>query len=602
MIGQKRATYQFGPFELRPRDYTLTREGAPVRLSPKAFDTLRLLIEGHGHVVEKSALIASLWPDTIVEEANLSVQVAAVRKALRHAGGADRYIETVPKRGYRFVAAVTAVDAPEPAPPSALAGSVTPLAAVVVLRLKILRGHSDADFLAFSLPDAIAASLADRPNIMVRSPMAAECHGGPDGDLATLAVAMRARFALTGTLTHIDGRIAVRLQLLEVPAGTVMWSESRTASVEELFALQDTVAADVAAALLASVGASLHGGDREREVPANAGAYAFFLRANQLAYEVSHWVQARDLYRACLDADPAYAPAWARLARCERLIGKFSSSPEESVASLARAAEAFSRAMALNPDLSIGHSLHAQFMLDAGRADHAMQRLLARLRHRPWDPALYAGLVHALRYCGLLDASVAAHLRAHSLDPTMPTSIHHTWWMLGDYDRALAETFGDIGYMQGLALASLGRERDAIAALRWRERETTDNRVRPYLTSLRALLEGDREKSLAATDAAARIPNDAEAVYYLARTFARLGAHDRAARELRRVVDGGFWCHAALSRDPWLEPIRNRPDVTDVLEDARAHAERALTLFDRSRGPQILDRWTPRPAPSASRE
>lgn len=581
-------TYRFGPFEFRPRDYVLTRDGAPVHLSPKAFDTLRLLVEGHGHVVEKAALIAALWPDSIVEEANLSVQVAAVRKALGHAGDADRYIETVPKRGYRFVATVTTVESPAAVMPAIAAGAVTPLVTVVVLRLKILRGHPDADFLAFSLPDAIAASLADRPNLVVRSPLAAERHGGPDADLSTLAVAMHARFALTGTLTHIDGRIAVRLQLLEVPAGTVMWSDSRAAAIDDLFTLQDTVAAAVASALLASVGASPARALRDLDVPANAGAYAFYLRANQLAYEVSHWAQARDLYRASLESDPTFAPAWARLARCERLIGKFSASAEESAASLAGAEAAFQRAVALNPDLSIGHSLHAQLMIDAGRAADAMQQLLTRARQRPADPALYAGLVHALRYCGLLDASVAAHQRAQALDPSMPTSVHHTWWMLGDFDRALGETFGDIGYMQGLSLASLGRERDAIAALRWRERETTDNRIRPYLTSLRALLEGDHEKSLAAANAAARIPIDAEAIYYLARTFARLGAHDRAAAELRRVVDGGFWCHETLLRDPWLESIRGRPDLRPVFEQARVQTQRARAIFNQSGGADLL--------------
>jgi tetratricopeptide (TPR) repeat protein len=191
---------------------------------------------------------------------------------------------------------------------------------------------------------------------------------------------------------------------------------------------------------------------------------AFYLRANQLAYEVSHWAEARDLYRACLNLDPDYAPGWARLARCERLIGKFSSSAEQATANLARAEEAFQRALALNSDLSIGHSLYAQLMIDVGRADDAMRLLLERATRRPTDPELYAGLVHALRYCGLLEASVAAHHRARHLDPTVPTSIHHTWWMMGEYQGALTQTLGDIGYMQGLALASLGREREAIAA------------------------------------------------------------------------------------------------------------------------------------------
>ena len=80
--------YVFGPFELRPHDYTLVREGVVVRINPKAFDVLRLLVERRGHVFDKQSLIAALWPDTIVEEANLSVQMAAVRKVL--GGGADR--------------------------------------------------------------------------------------------------------------------------------------------------------------------------------------------------------------------------------------------------------------------------------------------------------------------------------------------------------------------------------------------------------------------------------------------------------------------------------------------------------------------------------
>jgi TolB-like protein len=474
---------------------------------------------------------------------------------------------------------------PEVAAPSPVAKAHD---TIVVLPLRILRARPDADFLAFSIPDAIAATLAERPTLAVRSPLAARRHGGADADLAVLAQAMGARVALTGTLTCIDERVAVRLQLLEIPAGTVLWSDSRVATLEELFDLQDAVAAHVARALLGSMGVVTPGLSAERDVPKNAGAYAFYLRANQLAYEVSRWTEARDLYRVCVDADPDYAPAWARLARCERLIGKFSTSSEETTGCLARAEEAFQRALALNPNLSIGHSLYGQLMIDVGRADEAMRRLLERVRHRPLDPELYAGLVHALRYCGLLDASVAAHHRARALDPTVTTSIHHTWWMMGEYERALAETFGDIGYMQGLALASLGREREAVAALRWRDREAIESRIRPYLTSLRMLLEGDREACVSALDHAAALQIDAEALYYVTRTFARLGDHDRAASELGRVVDGGFWCFGAFMRDPWLEPVRNRGDVRQLLERAKKHVARAREIFVHSGGSELI--------------
>src|SRR5262249_6625753 len=293
--------------------------------------------------------------------------------------------------------------------------------ALAVLPLKILRSQADADFLAFSLPDAVAASLAERPGLAVRSPLASKTHGGADANLATLADALAARYALAGTLTCMGERIALRLQLLAIPAGTVLWSDARTSTLQELFELQDAVAVQVARALHASLGGSRTSDPPARDVAGHGGAYALYLRGNQLAYEVNHWREARELYRASVEADPRYAPAWARLARCERLIGKYTMVREERVACMARADEAIRRSLALNAELSFAHTLYAQLMIDVGRADEAMRRLLERLARRPTDPELYAGLVHALRYCGLLDESIAAHSRARALDATVPT-------------------------------------------------------------------------------------------------------------------------------------------------------------------------------------
>ena len=130
--------------------------------------------------------------------------------------------------------------------------------------------------------------------------------------------------------------------------------------------------------------------------------------------------------------------------------------------------------------------------------------------------------------------------------------------------------------------------REAVAALRWRERETTDTTIRPYLTSLRAALEGDREKSLAALGGSATLPIDAEALYYLARTFARLGAGDRAVVELRPVVDGGFWCYDALIRDRWLDPIRSRPEARAALEECPRSRRAVRATFVESDGETLL--------------
>src|SRR5690606_11561881 len=276
-----------------------------------------------------------------------------------------------------------------------------------------------------------------------------------------------------------------------------------------------------------------------------------------------------------------------RLGRCHRVIAKFAADEAASAESFSRADAALSRALALDPDLSLAHNLYAQLEVDMGRPEGAMQRLVGRIVVTPHAPDLFAGLVHVLRFCGLLGLSLAAHRRARVLDPTMPTSVHDTWWMKGEYEQALAETFGDIGYLPGLALASLGRTDDAIAALRWREREVAAGQGRDYLVSLRACLEGRRDESLAALRRLRRAV-DAEARYYVARTYAPLGERDAALRDLEAAVEGGFLCHETLTRDPWLEDLHGDPRFERLVTQARQRSARAAALFAEAGGHRLL--------------
>ena len=212
------------------------------------------------------------------------------------------------------------------------------------------------------------------------------------------------------------------------------------------------------------------------------------------------------------------------------------------------------------------------------------------IEHQGPDAAAFAGLVHALRFCGLLEASSRAHVRARVLDPAIVTSVAHTFWLLGNADGALRETTGDIGYLQGLALASLGRQRDAIAALRWRERETRDNRARAFLVSLRALLDGDADESLAALHRAADELADPEALYYIARTYARLEEHDAALSAFARVVDEGYFCYPAFLSDPWLDGLRGAAAFDAIMETAKARHASAARAFQDANGDAVLGR------------
>src|SRR5713101_7538940 len=107
MPRETKALYEFGPFRLEPAERVLEREGAAVPLAPKAFDLLLVLVERHGHLVEKDELLKLVWPDTFVEETNLTYNISVLRKALGDGTDGAKLIETVPKRGYRFAAPVS---------------------------------------------------------------------------------------------------------------------------------------------------------------------------------------------------------------------------------------------------------------------------------------------------------------------------------------------------------------------------------------------------------------------------------------------------------------------------------------------------------------
>jgi eukaryotic-like serine/threonine-protein kinase len=136
MSEDRKKVYQFGPFRVDEAEHCLLRDGEPVPLTPKAFETLLMLVQNAGRTVAKEELLKALWPDSFVEENNLAVNVSAVRKALDEGKGKQRYVETVPKRGYRFIARVeeSRVGGVMTAPPRTVAG-IAPFQAMKIRRL-----------------------------------------------------------------------------------------------------------------------------------------------------------------------------------------------------------------------------------------------------------------------------------------------------------------------------------------------------------------------------------------------------------------------------------------------------------------------------------
>ncbi|HVO61592.1 MAG TPA: protein kinase [Terriglobales bacterium] len=472
---------------------------------------------------------------------------------------------------------------------TAVATRTRTVARMIALPFRVLKKDDETDFLAYSLPDAISNSLSGLENLIVRSTGLASRWQGPPDPKQVAAEAEVDAF-LTGSLMHAGGCIRLSCQLVEAPSGTVLWSETVTSTMRDLFKIEDELSHRVVQSLMLPLS------DRERrsfrrDVPASAQAYEYYLRANQitLVRTVDNMRLARDLYKQCLEEDPNYAPVWARLGRVYGFLEKFS---DDSGRDSALVKDAFQRAFALNPDLPLAHNLYTPTECDQGQAQQAMVRLLHRARFRRNDADLFAGLVQACRYCDELEASVAAHERASHLDPQILDSVAHTYFLLGDYQRTLACYGTKAGYyLDCAALAALGDMDTALAKLQQREQSAgATGTVRTIMLALQRYLEGNIEECIRATQVDQALARKTpESFFYLARQLARIpGQEERTISLLLDVIASGFLCGSALTRDPWLEGLRPHPRFFEVLSLATRTKDEVHAAFLAAGGQEVL--------------
>jgi serine/threonine protein kinase/tetratricopeptide (TPR) repeat protein len=455
---------------------------------------------------------------------------------------------------------------------------------LIVLPFRMLRPDAEADFLAFSLADAVTTSLSGIGSLIVRSSLTASRFAGGAVDLQQIASEADVDVVLSGTILRAGDQVRLSAQLAEAPAGAVVWSGVLQVASSDIFQLHDTLVHKLVEALAIPLTAREHrliG----RDVPATAKAYEFYLRANELSKETSGWDAAIDFYTKCLEQDAQYAPAWARLGHVHRLMAKYRSDPTSKHRTLAE--HALGRALALNPDLSLAHGVLAQMEVDHGHAREAMVRLLRQAAQAAADSRLFAALCHACRYCGLFDASNAAHTLAMRLDPKVSTTILHTWFVQRKYDRVVECDLRGTPYNGALSLHELGRTDEALALIRSLLPKLAP-KLGLFVQLAQSLIEGRLVIDLARARELANDFNDPEGQYYLARSFARLGDDEGALSAMTRSVDGGYSCYPAFIGDPWFARLRGRPDFDALIERARMGYEASIEAFKRADGERIL--------------
>src|SRR5580693_8567060 len=298
-----------GPFRLDPGNELLLRGTEPVALGKRAILVLRALIERPGALVSKEALIEAAWLGQVVEEGNLTVQIAALRRAFGTTSGGDGWIETMPRRGYRFVGPVAAAEAVSLALPDK--------PSLVVLPFQNMTGDVEQEYFVDGMAEEVTTAIARLPWLFVIARNSAFTYKGKPVDVKQVAQELGVRYVLEGSVRKAGNRVRITGQLIDATTGNHIWADRFDGAFDDIFELQDQVASNVAGAIEPKLRQS-EIERASRKPTANLTAYDLYLRALAQSYRYTEegFAEAVLLARRALTIDPSYAPAAAAIGWC----------------------------------------------------------------------------------------------------------------------------------------------------------------------------------------------------------------------------------------------------------------------------------------------
>ena len=337
--------YEFGEFRLETAKRRLLRHGQPVPLTPKAFETLLHLVRKRDAVVDKDELMQALWPDTSVEENNLNQNISALRRILGQSGGGDRFIVTVPGRGYRFAAEVRSDTA-------AVAASAPQ--AIAVLPFRPLVAEERDESLEMGMADTLIARLSGNRGTVVPSLSSVRRYTAIDRDPIAAGRDLGVQFVLDGSLHLRGNRMRVAARLVNVSDGSSLWSQTFNEQFTDLFAVQDTIAEKAAVALALRLSPQEQR-ELTRRYTENVEAYRLFVKGWYHLGKLTPLAIGKgiELFQQAIDLDPSYALAYAGLADAYRRLPITSDVPPRDAFPKAKAAA--TQALKLDDSLAEAH-------------------------------------------------------------------------------------------------------------------------------------------------------------------------------------------------------------------------------------------------------
>jgi len=601
---------EFGPYRLDTAERLLWRDGRMVPLTQKALETLVVLVENRGRLVEKENLLKAVWPDTFVEEGNLAVQISLLRKTL----GEEGYIETVPRRGYRFAAAVKQAE-PMPEPSEAPAIVPVPMTeepaspvnrrrvltiaatgiagmaglswaffslqrtqspgfrSVAVLPFQMIQPNPGDESLGLGLADAVITKLSRINRCIVRPTSAVRQFDQTSRDAITAGTKLGVDAVLDASIQSAGDRLRLNAHLIRVNDGQHLWTDTFDIRRADLFTLEDELSARFARSLF---GQSVAAG-RYQPKPEAHRLYTLG-RYHRNRWTVAGQRKAIEYFEQAVAIDPGYAAAYALMSNSWTLQGYFFGMPPREAYPKGEAIA--QKALSLDDSVSEAHHSVAVVRLffdwNFPQAEHHLRRSLD-LDPNNVDSLQVFGVLRTIQHRN--SEGIAALQRALEIDPT--TQWRHVGMTFqyacgGRIDAAIEESkrAHELDPVLGAPLFDLfnlhmvqGRHREAVEwYLKLLNRTTSgDPRV---AAALKEKFEKEGIQGFLRT----RIARNLEQMrsgggnpLQLAQSYSFLGDRDEAVRWLDKAVEERQSGVIFVNQHPMYAPLRDHSRFQEIV-------------------------------------
>lgn len=432
-MGRDNNHFHFGAFRLDADERVLLCDGRLVALPAKVLSTLLLLVRNNGRIVEKDDLMKEVWPDEYVEEGNLAQHIFILRRALGESTENPRYIETVPRRGYRFVA--TMIE-PEAKPDDKGIDSLA------VLPFVNASNDPNMEYLSDGITESVMNSLSGLPQLKVMARSTVFRYKGADIDPREAGHSLKVRAVMMGIVQQVGEQLVISAELVDVEDGSLIWGEQYHRKSSDLFSLQDELAWEISEKLRLR----LSGEQKQRmtkRYTENREAYEDYLKGRYFGARraIGDLKKGVKYFRQAIAEDPNYSLAHAGIADCLVLLGLFGADDPREIMPQAKAAAM--KAIDLDESLGEAYASLGQIKLiydwDWTAAEADFQQAV---RLSPTYPTAHQWHGECLSSMGLFERGLTELKKARDLDPLsliINTNLGLNFYWARHYDLAIEQ-------------------------------------------------------------------------------------------------------------------------------------------------------------------